>query len=154
MAGFFRKRRGPSGPSKNEQKVMRAAAAERQARSGGTLAERFPTVKRLVVKLELLSPQKQALSEETRSFEAKDICKLAVPCPGRCGNGSFDLAGKIEAVVLAEQPVSEASGLCKKPLYAGAADVCGCELRCKIEIVYLPKPEPAPEPAPEGVPNP
>ena len=147
---YFKRRRGSGGPSKNEKKVMRSREEERQSRAGGTLAQRYPYVKRLVVHLEFLSPQKHPLSQETRAFEPADICKFSVSCPGRCGDGSFDLAGKIDAVILAEQTASESSGKCPKPLYAGAAETCGCELKCRLEVSYLPKPEPAPDEVPQA----
>lgn len=143
MPGYPRRRRGPQGPNKNEQKVMHREAAERKARSAGSLAERFPGVERLTVVLEFKSPQDSLLGSESRVFRGSDALVLEAPCPGRCGVGSFDLAAKIEQVVTARETASQASGICQKPLYAGSPDVCGCRLSCRIEASYAPASAPA-----------
>jgi hypothetical protein len=47
MPPFFRKkRRGHSGPNKNQKKVMRSRDTERLVQSVGTLGERFPAVQK------------------------------------------------------------------------------------------------------------
>lgn len=148
MAQFF-KRRGPSGPNKNEQKVQRGREAERRNRMGGGLGERYPTVERLSVGLEFTGPQGQSLERKTWTFGPSDACDLAAPCPGRCGEGKFDLAGKIGAVIEARQPLAEASGKCQQPLYSGSTEVCGCQLKCRIEVRYLPEPAAAPPAGPQ-----
>ena len=136
MARYFKKRR-PVGPSKNEEKLQRSREAEARERSLGRLADTFPQVTRLSVQLELLSPQNAPLSErETRVFNPDDKCDFSVPCPGRCGQGSFNLAAKLQAVVEAHEPASQSSGTCQEPLYAGSPDVCGVRLNCQIEVRY------------------
>ncbi|MBI5202921.1 MAG: hypothetical protein HY925_15115 [Elusimicrobia bacterium] len=136
MARYFKKRR-PVGPSKNEQKLQRNREAEARERNVGRLADAFPQVDRLTVNLELMSPQQQALAEpETRIFGPDDRVELSVPCPGRCGQGSFNLAGKVQAMVESSQSRAEATGICQEPLFAGASDVCGVKLLCKIEVQY------------------
>ncbi|MBI3550805.1 MAG: hypothetical protein HY078_17355 [Elusimicrobia bacterium] len=148
MPGYYKKRRVNSGPTKNEEKAARTIEQKRQERSGDTLAHLYPNVQRIAIELEILSPQKLQLSKETRIFNPGDRYKFSVPCPGRCGQGSFDLAGKIEQVVTNRERTSTSHGQCKEPLYAGAAETCACELNCKIEITFLPEPEPeAPQPA-------
>ena len=147
MAGFPRRRRGPQGPNKNEQKVQQREAAERRVRSAGSLADRFPSVERLSISLEFRGPQDSVLGSENRVFRGADIVELAAPCPGLCGVGNFDLAAKIEQVVIAREPASQASGVCQERLYAGSPDVCGCRLACRIEISYKPEPKPEPKPA-------
>ncbi|MBI5209146.1 MAG: hypothetical protein HY927_04140 [Elusimicrobia bacterium] len=141
---YYKKRRN-TGPSKNDLKVRRNMEAERQTRGGVTLSQRFPNVERLTVKLEILGPQKQLFSKATRAFGPSDRCEFSVPCPGRCGGGSFDLEGKLTAVLTAGQTVTEATGICQQPIYPGASEVCGCQLRCGIEASYLPEPAAAPQ---------
>ncbi len=145
MAQFF-KRRGPSGPNKNEQRVQRGKEAERRSRMTGALGQRYPTVERLAVDLDFTGPQGQSLERKTWAFGLNDAVDLAAPCPGRCGEGKFDLAAKIEAVIEARQALSEAAGKCQEPLYSGSTEVCGCQLKCRIEVRYLPLPV-VPEPA-------
>ncbi|MBI4425050.1 MAG: hypothetical protein HY554_15060 [Elusimicrobia bacterium] len=141
MARFFKKRRPKGGPSKNEEKVTRSREAAARERSMSRLADRFPQVERLSVQLDLVSPQNHPLAErQTRVFRPEDACDFSVPCPGRCGHGSFDLAAKLESVVETRQPLSESSGTCQEPLYAGSPDVCGVRLNCRIEVAYAPEP--------------
>ena len=61
---------------------------------------------------------------------------FAVPCPGRCGVGSLDLAAKIAAILGAHETQSQSSGVCQEPVAAGAADTCQCRLECVVEVVY------------------
>ena len=138
---FYGKRRKPAGPSKNEQKIQRNEAEARRA--GGRLAQQFPTVERITIALQFLGPQGQVLGEEKRVFKVTDAPDFSASCPGRCGGGKFNLEAKVASVVEARQPAAEANGTCQEPLYAGAAEVCGTRLQTKIEVAYLPEPEPA-----------
>lgn len=141
MPGYFKKRRRPrAGPNKNEEKVLRRKELEGRERAAGTLQERYPSVERLSIQLVFLSPQHQTLEQDTRVFGQSDPCDFQVSCPGRCGVGSFNLEAKINKVVTDRQTTSESSGKCQEPLYGGSSDLCGCELRCKMEIDYLPDP--------------
>lgn len=136
MAGYFKKRR-IAGPSKNEQKIQREREAEARERSRGRLGDAFQQVERVTVRLELVSPQGAPLAEpETRSFKASDRADFSVPCPGRCGQGSFNVEGKVQSMIEANAPSAEASGTCQEPLYAGATEVCGVRLKCRIDIQY------------------
>lgn len=136
MAGYFKKRR-VAGPSKNEQKVQRVREAEARERSKGRLGDAFPQVERLTVRTEILSPQGAQLAEpETKVYKTGDRADFAVACPGRCGQGSFNLEGKIQSVIESNAPSAEASGTCQEPLYAGASEVCGVQLKCRIEVQY------------------
>jgi hypothetical protein len=140
MAGYFKKRRrAPAGPNKNERKVMRRVENEGRDRVAGTLRNHYPSAQKLSIRLLFLSPQHQTLGEETRAFEPDDSCDFALSCPGRCGVGSFNLQAKVDSVVTNRQAVSESSGKCQEPLYGGSPEICGCELRCKMEVVYLPE---------------
>lgn len=138
MAQFF-KRRAKPGPSKNEQKVERSREAARTASRAGVLGQRFPSVERLSVELAFSTPEGHALDNQKRAYRATDPCDFSVPCLGRCGGGTFDLAAKIEAVVTARERLSESNGTCQQSLYAGSPDVCGCRLSCRIEVSYLPQ---------------
>lgn len=144
MAAFYKKRRN-TGPSKNDLKVQRNMESARLSRSGDTIGRRFPTVQRVSIRLEIMGPQGQLLSEETRVFSPADRCGFEVQCPGRCGGGRFDLEAKLAAVLNSRETASESSGVCQNPIYAGSSEVCGCRLSCKIEAAF--KPEPAPGPA-------
>ena len=139
MAQFFKKRRGPQGPNKNEQKVRRGQDAADHARRTGALSQHHPSVERLCVQLNFLGAQNQPIDQQTRVFGPSDICDFSVPCPGRCGTGAFDLAAKIQAVVETRQALSESSGLCKVPLFAGSPDACGLQLKCRVEVRYFPQ---------------
>ena len=146
MAGFYRKKKRNTGPSKNDEKVQRSKEAERLSGSGNSLGARYPSLQGLSIRLEFLSPHGASLGEETRSFKPNDACDFAAPCPGQCGVGDFDLVKKIDAMVAAGQPVLEASGKCVQPLFAGSKELCGCELRCRAAAEYKPKPAEAPAP--------
>jgi hypothetical protein len=145
MAQFF-KRRAKPGINKNDQKVQRGKEAVGRGRAAGSLGYRYPLVERLSVTLDFITPQNQSVDQQTRVFGPLDGCEFSVPCPGRCGCGSYDLAAKIKAVIDAGEKASESSGICKEPLYSGSPDICGLKLQCKIEIRYLPQPVPHLEP--------
>lgn len=146
MAGYF-KRRKPPGPSKNEVKVKREREQESRERSLAPLSVLYPGVERLIVRLEFLGPQQQPLGQETREFGKDDRCRLVVSCPGQCGVGFFNLEGKVSQVIESKSAVSESSGKCQEPLYAGASSLCGCMLKCALQVVYAEEPAPAPAPA-------
>jgi hypothetical protein len=129
MPGIYRKKKRVVGPSKNEEKVER----QRQAESMSAVAARYPSVQSIKVSLNFLGAQQQSLGEETRSYGPGDSCDFAVPCPGMCGVGSFDLAAKIASVVTAGEGVSESSGVCQEQAAAGP---CGASLKCRIEVAY------------------
>lgn len=150
MAGYFKKRRGSQGPNKNEQKVARARSAENQARLGGMVREKFPRVRRLRISLTFLDARQEVLDEKALVFGPSEAATFTVACPGRCGIGSFDFGGKIADAVGAGLPVSEGSAKCPEALYAGAAEACGCEVRCRMEIDYFPAAESSAEPRPDA----
>ena len=132
MAGYFKKRKRTFGPSKNEKKVMRA----KEAASAGTLGQRYQDVRRLNIQLKFSSPHNAILGEESRDFGPQDLCRFLVPCPGACGEGSFDLESKIQQIVATRQSRSESSGQCQKPSFVSPSDICGCLLDCTITVVY------------------
>lgn len=149
MATFYRKRRKNQGPNKNEEKVQRAADARNRDSSSGFLGTRFPTLKKLTMKLQFLSAQSQILEEKTLNLGPADTCKFDAPCPGRCGAGVFDLYPAVLQAVRSRQPVAESSIPCPEPSYPGSREACGCKVTCRMELEYLP--EAAPAPGPEQV---
>lgn len=135
MAQFSKRRVKPS-PNKNEAKIQRNRDAAYQVHSAGVLGQRYPDVERLRVELDFTDPRSHAVEHKTSVFGPSDACHFKVPCPGRCGQGSYDLAGKINAVIEAHEAFSESNGTCQEPLYAGAQETCGYHLKCKIEVRY------------------
>jgi len=140
MPGYFKKRRGPQGPNKNEEKVIRAREAEGAARLAGTIGSKFPSVKSLKVGLTFLGAHGQKLDEKTMTLGPDAPLLFTVPCPGMCGRGSFNFGTKIAETVEAALPFSESGAKCPEPLYAGSADACGCEVRCRMDVDYFPAP--------------
>ncbi|MBI5242501.1 MAG: hypothetical protein HY922_02305 [Elusimicrobia bacterium] len=145
MAGYRKKRRGPQGPNKNEKKVLRSKDAQKQALAAGLLSEKFPSIKRLSVHLVFRSAQQQLLDEKTLQLGPTDPCLFAMPCPGRCGTGSFDFTGKVEEAARSLLPSSDSSGKCAKPIFVGSSDLCGCELKCRMDLEYFPDAVPEPQ---------
>jgi hypothetical protein len=137
MAGYFKKRRGSQGPSKNEEKLIRAKRNENAARLAGVLRSRFPAIQRLRIHLTFLDGQR-VLDEKDLSLGPLEAAVFSVPCPGRCGRGVFDFGSKIAETVNAMLPLSESSAKCSALLYAASPVPCGCEIRCRMEIDYFP----------------
>jgi hypothetical protein len=147
MPGPYRKKRRIVGPSKNEEKVERSRQQEAMGRGSNSIGSRYPEVKSMKVALTFTGAQQQSLGGETRSYGPQDPCVFSVPCPGMCGVGAFDLAGKVAQVVEAHSEVSEGSGVCQERLHTGAP--CGCTLKVRLEVAYRPAPAaPAPTAAP------
>lgn len=136
MPEQYRKKKRVTGPSKNEEKIERNRQADFLAGRSNSLSARFPDVTSLRVTLAFFGPQGQSYGEEKRTFNPNDPCVFSVPCPGRCGVGAFDLAGKLADVLAAHEPTSKATGICQEPLYAGAAARCECRLECSIDASY------------------
>ncbi|HRY30089.1 MAG TPA: hypothetical protein P5079_08660, partial [Elusimicrobiota bacterium] len=120
MATFFKRkrRRTHTGPNKNEKKVLRGQEADRLVRTAGLMKDRFPSVQRLTVQLDFVTPQQHLLDRQTRVFNPTDVCDFSVSCPGRCGGqGAFDLEAKIKSVIDSRQARAEGSGTCAETLY-------------------------------------
>ena len=143
MSAPYRKKKRNVGPSKNEEKVSRAKELASLSRPSNSLGSRFPGVTRMTVRLEFISNHQQLLSQETRVFGPSDSCNFSAPCPGTCGVGDFDLAGKVAKVVESRQGLVETSGLCQERLFAGSKDLCGTQLKCRLEIEYAASPSPS-----------
>jgi len=143
MPGYYKKRKRNVGPNKNEEKVSRSKQSEGLGGLTNSLGARYPSVARLTVRLQFLSPQQHLLGEETRVFNPQDGCDFSAPCPGRCGVGDFDLAAKISSIVSSGQAVSESNGVCQERLFAGSSDICDCRLQCHMEVAYQAAPDAA-----------
>lgn len=140
MAGFFKKRKVAHGPNKNEQKVMRGRRAEDEARQAGVLGARFPFLKNLRIHLVFLDANQRMIDEKRLALRSTDAAIFSVSCPGRCGQGTFDFSGKVAEAVDRRLPVSECGAKCGEPLYAGSAETCGLQIKCRLELDYLPAP--------------
>jgi hypothetical protein len=133
MASFFKpRRRKPSGPNKNQKKVMRGEAASHQ----GLLKDRFPAVERLEVELEFMTPRQELIDQEVRELGPDDPLDVSAPCPGRCGRGSFDVAAKVRSIIEARETQGEATGVCREILFPGSPEACEVRLRCRIRADY------------------
>ncbi|MFA6091455.1 MAG: hypothetical protein WCU88_00875 [Elusimicrobiota bacterium] len=144
MAEYYKRRAKRSGPNKNEQRVQRSREAAVRARSASLLSDIYPSVQKLSIHLEFSLPKQPAFEHKDLSFTPSDVFDCAVACPGRCGTGAFKLAAKLQSVIEARQTVSESSGACQEPVFAGSSEACGLQLRCKIEVSYFPPLPPAP----------
>ena len=105
MPGYYKKRRGHQGPNKNEQKVMRARSAENRSLHAGVLGAKFPTIKQLRVRLVFMDTHQGILDDKSLSLGPSDIPSFTVPCPGRCGRGSFDFSERIAETTSARLPM-------------------------------------------------
>lgn len=131
----YRKRRPQRTLNKNQQKVFRGQEAGRER---PPLSASYPNVERLMVDLVFTNPQGDVLAERRNEWGPSDPVDFAAPCPGRCGDGRMDLEGKIQETVRRLSADAEGRGKCNRPIYAGAAEVCGCELRARIRVSYKP----------------
>ena len=103
--------------------------------SGRALSAIYPNVQRLTLDLEFLSPQGDLISQDQIDAGPSDVVDLSAPCPGRCGDGTMDLQGKVEDVVRRHETASESRGKCARPAF-GTGDPCGTELHAHIGIAY------------------
>ena len=143
MPVFFkpRRRRGPAGPNKNEQKVLRRASAERDARSAGTLKDRFPTVESIGFQFTFITPQQEVYETGSRKIAATDAADFFAPCPGRCGGerGSFDLADEIKTAIEARRERAEGRLICQETMNIGTVGTCDFRLEWKATLAYAPE---------------
>ena len=137
MARFFKpKRRRPnSGPNKNQQKVLRR---EQESRSGGTLQERFPGVESLVLDLQFISASGEPYDRIERRVSAKDPCDFSAPCPGRCGDGQYDLEQSVRSLVQDRRETTEEHLVCRETVYGDQTKTCDFRLTLRITLRYSP----------------
>jgi hypothetical protein len=141
MPAFFkpRRRRGPSGPNKNEQKVLRRAESERGSRSGGSLKDRFPAVESVSLQFKFFNPQQEIYEEGTRKIGSEDPCDFLAPCPGRCGGerGSFDLTGEMNTAFELGRERAEGRMVCQETMNISTVGACDFRLEWKTQITYV-----------------
>lgn len=113
---------------------MRARDAGNQA----VLGARFPSIKRLKLHLVFLDARQNVIDEKTLMLGPSDAAVFTVSCPGRCGKGTFNFAGKLEEAAGAGLAFCEASAKCPESLYASSIESCGCEIKCRMDIDYFP----------------
>jgi hypothetical protein len=145
MPAFFkpRRRRGPSGPNKNEQKVMRRASGDREARTAGSLKERFPGVESIRLQLTFLTPQQEIYEEGTRTIGPTDTVDFSAPCPGRCGGerGSFDLTKEILTAIEGNRPQSQGRLVCQETMNISTVTPCDFRLEWKSTLHFSDAPK-------------
>lgn len=128
---YFKKRK-KKGPNKNQERVARGNVDRNRAPLGTV----YPQVAELVVDLEFVSQEGHVLENETRNFGPDDPLDLTLDCPGRCGNGTMDLAGKVENVVRNLQTEAEGRATCPMLVFAGSSETCGTQLVANIGVKY------------------
>jgi hypothetical protein len=142
MPAFFkpRRRRGPAGPNKNEQKVLRRASAERDARSAGGLKDRFPTVDSVAFLFTFITPQQEVYETGSRKISSTEVADFFAACPGRCGGerGSFDLAEEMKTAIESGKERVEGRIICQETMNIGTVGTCDFRLEWKATITYAP----------------
>lgn len=132
MPAFFkpRRRRGPSGPNKNEQKVIRRNSGERDARSATTLKDRFPMLESISLQLTFLTPQQEIYEEQSRTIGPTDAVDFSAPCPGRCGGerGSFDLTKELLSAIESGRTQAQGRIVCQETMNISTVGPCDFRL--------------------------
>jgi hypothetical protein len=127
----YRKRRILPAKNKNDAKVKRRQGDVQQP----LLSVLYPGVKQIEIALQFYDARGNFLDERDMIVEQQDEADFRVDCPS-CGDGRMDLEGKIKDVVSRKQTSADAKGRCNSVLFAGSSDVCGTELRCRINVAY------------------
>lgn len=134
----IRKRRPVKHLNKNEARLLRRAAQERQVTSAGSLLSRFPAVSHLEIQMEFVTHQGHLIGSEQRIFEGDDSLNFSVDCPGRCGKGRMDMEAIVKQMIQDQQNSRTSKGICKETLFTSSSETCNCELRCVITAQYVP----------------
>jgi hypothetical protein len=87
-----------------------------------------------------LTAQQQLLEEKILELGASDGFRFEAACPGRCGSGRFDFSEAISRAVDKRQALAESGARCQEPLFPGSTTTCGCEVKCRMELEFLPVP--------------
>lgn len=133
---MYYRRRKKKKVNKNELKQRRGLQERRLTDPANTLRRYFPNVEHLTIELSYRNAEGFVLDEESRAFAQDDTIDLSASCPGRCGTGRMDLAGKIRDMVSNGQQRADSRALCREPIAAGTSEGCGCELMCRLQIAY------------------
>jgi hypothetical protein len=132
---FFPKKKRKAGPSKNEEKIRRAAYAEAQTQAAGTLSTRFPALRGLKLHCTFKNLQGVVLQDEQDSLEPGDAFQLTADCPGVCGTGKFDFSAGVSDAIGRGQDTGAVEFTCAYTQYGGGANPCGCVARCEFTVV-------------------
>lgn len=128
---FFKKKKRKPGPSKNEEKLRRARDARAEEQAAGTLAERFPSVRSVMVKLSVSTPQGVVLAESSETYGPDDYFQFEADCPGSCGSGKFDFSAVLADALQNGRASGTAQLVCAEQSYGGGpGGTCGCVARC------------------------
>jgi hypothetical protein len=140
MPAFFkpRRRRGPAGPNKNEQKVLRRSSAERDSRTAGALKDRFPSVAAISMQFKFITPQQEVYEEGGRKITGTDAVNFSAPCPGRCGGerGSFDLTEEMKTAIDSGKERVEGRLICQETMNISTVGACDFRLEWKATLTY------------------
>jgi hypothetical protein len=132
---FFKKKKRKPGPSKNEEKIRRAQAAQAEERAAGTVAERFPSVRQIVLKLSVSTPQGVVLSEASETYGPDDAFQFEADCPGSCGSGNYDFGPILADALQNARASGTAQIICAEQSYGGGpGGTCGCVARCDFTV--------------------
>lgn len=129
----YRKRRILPAPNKNAAKVQRREVGTGPDVRIGSLN---PLLENALVQLEFYDGRGNLLEQRQHSYGPEDEIALQVDCLGPCGHGKMDLEEKFRSMIGSHQTMFDGRAKCTQTLYAGAADVCGYELRCHTKVAY------------------
>lgn len=127
----YKKKRIIKSPNKNQERSQRGQS------SSLSLQNYFPEVERLIVDLRFMSKHGHLLQDEHREYGPNDPVNFLETCPGGCWEGKTNLQGKIESIVRQRHSDGRGQARCAEQLY-GSSDPCGCEIDCKVSVVYHP----------------
>jgi hypothetical protein len=132
---FFPKKKRKAGPSKNEEKIRRAAYAEAQTQAAGTLSSRFPALRGLKLHYTFKNLQGVILQDDEDSLQPGDAFQLTADCPGACGLGKFDFGTGVADALGRGQDTGAVEFACAHSQYGGGSNPCGCVARLEFSAV-------------------
>jgi hypothetical protein len=132
---FFPKKKRKTGPSKNEEKLRRTAAAEAQTQAAGTLSTRFPALRSLKLHYVFKTVQGVVLQDDEDSLQPGDAFQLSADCPGACGMGKFDFGTGVCEAIARGQDTGAVEFACAHSQYGGGSNPCGCVARLEFAVV-------------------
>ncbi len=125
----YKKKRITKNPNKNQERSQRGQISDLP------LKNYFPEIERLVLDLRFSNKQGHVLQDDHLEYGPGDPVNFMAACPGGCGDGETNLQSKIDSIVRQRLPNGRGQARCAQPLYS-AADLCGCEIDCKISVAY------------------
>jgi hypothetical protein len=132
-----RKRRRAGQPqNKNELKVSRSEAAERDVLHAGTLRSRFPRIQELRVEFRLVTASDAVLNESRRNIDLDEPFLLNVTCEGACSKGVFLLTDAVDAMLKEGREELDGMALCQAVSYMDPRLPCGTKLYYHVAATY------------------